>query len=293
MNDFLSQVFETTTDARDVDLVAAGETLAKIAAEENIDLNSLDDATVEGLLKEVITAQAGGGGEATTETPAAEPEKTAAATPAAPAPAAAPAATKTASQEPDLADVSVELLKIASAEGVDLSKISKDEYTKAFDKLAGAMASGEYFKKQAEAEEMQAKLAEMDVLGRGMAHSFMDEVQKIAAAKDKPAETKTAEEKTAESKKLAEMPEKLRAAIEKKMGKGGEGKDEHEDKHEDKKEKEHEEKKASLEAAATAMARRELILNGINPDGGEKFASDEDATKALAIEMLRAGGYIK
>lgn len=292
MNDFLSQVFDTTTDARDVDLVAAGETLAKIAAEENIDLNSLDDATVEGLLKEVITAQAGGGGEATTETPAAEPEKTAAATPAAPAPAAAPAATKTASQEPDLADVSVELLKIASAEGVDLSKISKDEYTKAFDKLAGAMASGEYFKKQAEAEEMQAKLAEMDVLGRGMAHSFMDEVQKIAA-KDKPAETKTAEEKTAESKKLAEMPEKLRAAIEKKMGKGGEGKDEHEDKHEDKKEKEHEEKKASLEAAATAMARRELILNGINPDGGEKFASDEDATKALAIEMLRAGGYIK
>ena len=49
-----------------------------------------------------------------------------------------------------------------------------------------------------------------------------------------------------------------------------------------------EEKKASFAKAASLRAAELLILNGVNPETGYKFASDDEAVEAGAALVLRA-----
>lgn len=169
-------------DDPDAGMALAAETLSKIAAEEDFDLNSLDDDQIAGLMQTLMGAEDTGDSgkqddnkaEETQEQPdgqqqdqqevaVAEPEKTSSNT----------AAT--------LADVAVELAKIAAAEGFDLNTLSPEQRVEIVQDLAAQMSDPGYQQKVAEAQE---KLAEADLIGRAMARSFDDEMKKISGAMD-------------------------------------------------------------------------------------------------------------
>lgn len=152
-------------------LAAAGATLEKLASEKGL---SLTDFTEQETVDLLSTIMGEGGGEPvkTAEAPAAEP-------------------TKTATEEPKLTygQVMAEVVKVAAANGYDMSKASPEELDDAVAKMAAVMSDPQYAVKQAAFVE---KVAEADALGRVMAHSYVDELGKIAAhayeGKETPAE---------------------------------------------------------------------------------------------------------
>lgn len=137
-------------------IAEATQVLQKIAEEEGVDLNSLSEDQQNALLGQLVGEEGGedtGDGDAGGE----EVDKAASLTPY---------------------DVHQELSKVAQVEGIDLNQVDREEYNAAFDKLAEDMRDPSYFEKRAEE---QQKIAEADAVGRVMAHSFHDELNKIAA----------------------------------------------------------------------------------------------------------------
>ena len=178
-----------------------------------------------------------------------------------------------------------EVAKVAAANGYDISQASPAELDDAVQKMATLLSNPEYLTKQAA---LQEKIAEADAMGRVMAHAYVDELGKLAAEAHEGKETEEEEEKEEEKEKAekkasfyrsvksaGEMPAALKEHFEKK----------------DKKEDE-EEKKASFAKAASLRAAELLILNGINPETGSKFASDREALDAGAALVLQSKGYI-
>jgi hypothetical protein len=182
-----------------------------------------------------------------------------------------------------------EVAKVAAANGYDISQASPAELDDAVQKMAALLSNPEYLTKQAA---LQEKIAEADAMGRVMAHAYVNELAKIAAeAHEGDEEEKKEEEEKAEKEKAekkasfyrsvksaGEMPAALKEHFEKK------------DKKED--EDEDEEKKAAFAKAASLRAAELLILNGINPETGSKFASDREALDAGAALVLQSKGYI-
>jgi len=149
MSDYLQNLYSQPEDV-DAHLAAAGDLVSKIAAEEGVDLNAFSDEEVGAMINEVAF---GGGG---------QPKV---------------AHERSASSEITVADVAQELSKVAAAEGVDLSDLSREEYSAALNAMHGEMSDPSYYQSKVAMEE---KVAEADMLGRVMAHSFMDEREKIA-----------------------------------------------------------------------------------------------------------------
>lgn len=160
----------TTLDSQ---YAQAAQFLVKIAEENDVDLESLSEEQLAELLGEVKDeledAQEGEGGD---DAPPPPPEE------------------KTVEEKISQlthADVALELSKLAALEGVDMTKVAAHEYTQAFDELAAAMQTEEYWGMKVAEAEAYEKLAEADAIGRQMARGFMAELgtDKTASAVEK------------------------------------------------------------------------------------------------------------
>ena len=151
MEDFDS-IFSPPADT-DTELANASAILNKIAADTGVDLNKLSEEDIAELLTDLLPPST------TTDT--------------------TPTPTKEAQMTTQLttADVALELSKIASDDGIDMSKVSKEEYAEAFDALAARMSDPSYAQTKVAAEEEEAKLAEAYNQGARMADGFLDRFQ--------------------------------------------------------------------------------------------------------------------
>lgn len=242
-------------------LAAAGETFEKLAAERGLSISDFNEQETFDILSTIM-------GEG-------EPEKTASAAPVAPAaapaaPVAAPTKTASASQ-PQLTygQVMAEVVKVASANGYDINKATPAELDDAVQKMAALLSDPGYMQKQAA---LQEKIAEADAMGRVMAHSYVDELSKIAAAKaaaEEPKDEKKEDEEKAEKKAaLARALQAKTAAATPAPAPS-----------------------ADIAKLAAFRAEEHLVLSGVNPATGEKFASQEEAVDAAAALILRQKGY--
>ncbi len=165
---------DDSVDDLDRELTTAGMILQKLASEAGVDLDSLPEGDVADLLTMLHGGEASG---TVSEFNNPEPQ---------PQPQIKEASNNMSNpNEPTVADVAVELAKVAAANGIDLDDVSRDEYHEAFESLAQQMSEPGYFEKKAEMEE---KVAEADYIGRYMAHAFLDELsgddgEKIARAR--------------------------------------------------------------------------------------------------------------
>lgn len=189
-----SDIFQAETGGGDLDieLAAAGAAVQKVAGQFGVDLNSLSDQEVSRLLQAYDNTP----GTAVLATKEA---------------GAAPMTTK-----PTVADVSMELAKIASERGIDLSVVSREEYVESFDKLASRMSEPEKFAAEREAERNyilqvveaqkiaeQEKLADIEhsrEMGREMARAMWAEQLKIAEESAKHERGEGKDEEKAEEK---------------------------------------------------------------------------------------------
>ena len=281
-----TDIFASTPDDLDVDLANAGVLLQKLAAEQGVDLNALSDVDVADLLTDLMP------GEPAATAPETQKESAMADT------------TTTAPQIPNeltYADVAAELAKVAAAEGIDMSGVSREEYHEAFDALATRMTTPEFAAEKTAEAETAEKLAEADLIGRQMAASF---IAAIKTAEEEPAEEKTEkaekaekdEEKKAGFRSMAyaarakDLAGKAKAHVLKHKrtigevaggsaaaGAGyGAG-------------RVHEKHKKSFDESVVERAREILAESGINPDTGDKIA--EVDVDAAAVELLKQNGY--
>lgn len=287
---------ETNGDALDEQLVTAGAVLEKMAADLNLDLSSLGDDVVAGYLAELMPA-------------APQTEKIA---------TAAEGAPMEQQQEAGLTypEVFAELTKIAAAEQVDLTKLSTEEMAETIQVLAEQMADPSYGK-------VAEEVVQARQLGAEMAIGFAEKMAEFQAAEkaeeksEKKDEAKDDGEKEASAfgaglragqmregakKLVGAAKEKTRGAV----NKGLEGYSTHGEKvragaalagaagagavagRASKRDKTS--KDEAFEAAALNRAAEMLKAAGIDPETGEKVASEEDID-AAAIELLRAKGY--
>lgn len=151
--DDLTGMFDEGTDL-DARLEAASHILKQAADEEGVDLNSLSEEDLSGMLANIVESDEGEGG-------GMENGKTAG--------------------DVTVADVSLELTKRAAAEGVDLSALDTETYEELFDKVASEMTDPYYFE---EAQKWAQQAANMDELGRIAARGFADEIDKLAGDDD-------------------------------------------------------------------------------------------------------------
>lgn len=151
-----------SADELDMELALSGEILQKMAQAEGIDLDTLSEGDIADLLAMVQGEKVAASHDSPNPLEHAEETKK---------------ASHNMSNELTVADVAAEMGKIAMAEGIDLSQVPREEYTEAFDKLAERMQDPTYF-------EMNEKLAEADAIGRHMAHSFVDELEKQSGARE-------------------------------------------------------------------------------------------------------------
>jgi hypothetical protein len=173
MND-LTGMFEDSADLEER-IGYASQLLKQAADETGVDLDSLSEEDLSGMLTELVTEGAGeggghggeggqeggGGGEGGEGGGGGEEGKTA--------------------SEITVADVALEITKRAAAQGVDLSEVDPDVYGEIFDKVASEMADPEFAEEQ---QKWAAQAANMDELGRVAARGFVDEINKLAADKD-------------------------------------------------------------------------------------------------------------
>lgn len=249
-------------------IAAAGDLFQKLAAERGL---TMDDFTEEEATEFLTTIMGKTASEVEQEL------KVAAAAAPAPAAPAAPAPTKVASVSYGTA--MAEVIKLAQANNVDISKSTPAEIDDAVVKMASLMSDPAYTEKQAA---LQEKVAESDMMGRVMARSFADELGKISE------NAKTAQK--ADLLKVAgEMPEAFKKHL---AGKGkGDDKD---DKGEDKKDedKDDKEKEAQLKLASEVRAAELLLASGVHPFTGQKIASVEDNVEARAQLLLLQRGWL-
>jgi hypothetical protein len=305
VNDYLSTIMGTETDL-DASIAAAGEVLVKVAEEEGVDIDDLSEDEVADLLGDIMGTEDGGvedggdyGGDMSEE--------------------------KVSSAEVTHADVAQELAKIANAEGIDVNDMSRDEYHGLYNELANSMASGGYYEKVADAQE---KLAEADAIGRAMAHSFDDELSKLAAGgrtlmgrlRSMGRRVKVKETRAAETLGRALRGGKSgeRKRIMKRLAPmSGRAKDKVKPFRIAKREQQLAARKTgrvagyggagvaatgagagiyatkrSFDEEATELARQTLLENGIDPDTGMKVASDyEGSVELAAAQILEDAGY--
>jgi hypothetical protein len=274
-------------------IAAAGDALMKLAADRGLTLNDFTEQESMDLLEMLMGEQNKTAGEVTP----------AAAAPAAVTPPAqgAEPTDKTANEQPqlDYGMVMAEVVKVAAANKFDLTTASPAELNDAVQKMAALMSDPTYATKQAA---FQEKLAEADAIGRVMAHSYVDELSKIAESnkvasktEDEKREEEKNEKKAAfvrelRAKTAGEMPEAFKKHMKGKGNeddKGGKG----DEKSEDDKKKEEAEKKASFAKIAELRAAQILIENGVNPATSEKFASADEQVDAAALNLLAQKGY--
>lgn len=267
-------------------LAAAGDVLEKLASERGLNVADFTEQEVSDLLSTIM-------GE--------DGDKTAAEAPITPAAAAPPA--KTAAEAPaapqlTYGQVMAEVVKVASANGYDITKASPAELDDAVQKMATLLSTPGYLEKQAA---LQEKVAEADAMGRIMAHAYVDELGKFAAKakvaedkkdekeKDEKEEKKASLVRALRGKTAGEMPEAFKKHL---KGKDDDkDKDEHE-KGESKEKEEAEEKKAAFAKQASLLATERLIVAGINPATGAKFASEQEALTAASDLILAQKGYL-
>lgn len=262
-------------------LAAAGDVLEKLAAERGLNVADFTEQEVSDLLT-TIMGEDGGDKTAYEAAPAAP------STPAAPAKTASAAAP--AAPQLTYGQVMAEVVKVASANGYDITQATPEELDDAVQKMATLLTTPGYLEKQAA---LQEKIAEADAMGRIMAHSYVDELGKIAA--------KVAEESKDEKKKEEDEKEEKKASLVRALRKtAGEmpeafkkkhDKDEHE-KGESKEKEEAEEKKAAFAKQASLLAAERLIIAGINPTTGTKFASEQEQLAAASDLILAQKGYL-
>ena len=155
----MSNMLEGIVDDNETALYEeAGELFVKLAEEEGVDINSLTEAEIGEALTELVHS---GAVTAVKEASEAGYYEEAGIT---------------------YADVSHELAKVASEHGYDLSELSSEEYNTLFANMAETMSDPGYAEKVAAEQE---KIAEADQIGRIMAHSFTDELEKLASVADK------------------------------------------------------------------------------------------------------------
>ena len=259
-------------------LAAAGDVLEKLAAERGLNVADFTEQEVSDLLTTIMGEDSG--------------DKTAyEAAPAAPA-ASAPAKTASAAAPaaPQLTygQVMAEVVKVASANGYDITQATPAELDDAVQKMATLLTTPGYLEKQAA---LQEKIAEADAMGRIMAHSYVDELGKIAAkvaeeSKDEKKEDEKEEKKASLVRALRKTAGEMPEAFKKKHDK-----DEHE-KGESKEKEEAEEKKAAFAKQASLLAAERLIIAGINPTTGTKFASEQEQLTAASDLILAQKGYL-
>lgn len=261
-------------------LAAAGDVLEKLAAERGLNVADFTEQEVSDLLTTIMGED---GGDKTAYEAAPAAPSTPAAAPAKTASAAAPSA-------PQLTygQVMAEVVKVASVNGYDITQATPAELDDAVQKMATLLTTPGYLEKQAA---LQEKIAEADAMGRIMAHSYVDELGKIAAkvaeeSKDEKKEDEKEEKKASLVRALRKTAGEMPEAFKKKHDK-----DEHE-KGESKEKEEAEEKKAAFAKQASLLAAERLIIAGINPTTGTKFASEQEQLAAASDLILAQKGYL-
>lgn len=322
--DHVTDLFDDATQTDpvsdlDVDIAHAGHVLTKLAEEAGIDLDKLSDADVAELVSDLLP-EPKTSADKTTE----EPETTRKeAHTMADADKTTPETTLT------HADVGVELAKIASANGVDLATVSREEYTAAFEALAEKMSSPSYEQDKVAAQEMYKASYDQGV---AMAEGFIDRLKQAEhdehEDKDKKKEPPKKDGEHEEHKEAAAgFMSHLKETAKKHMGKAHEaaGAAKHKATEGGKKLMEHlkghkreyaagaagagagaaagaagmaHHKKHSLDETALAVAQQVLRDNGIDPETGNKLAAEEPAPEFTeddvaqrAAEMLKEAGY--
>lgn len=303
-------------------ILAACQTLEKIAAEEDVDLGSMSQEDLQDMISHVMESGASGpnndngGGEGGEDGHGAGGEGAEGAEGGSEGDKAASAISTL--------DVVMELNKRASAEGIDLSQWSREDYEAAFEKVAAELSDPEQ-------QKVAAVYAQMDELGRVAARGFVDEINKLAADDDKEKAKKDddEDEDDAEMKvKKAAAKEKILAGAKalgakaRQVGSAAAGKEKSLHQGLGKRvlpnaasetqrnvgrgltggaaagaaggaytfKKSRDKKAAYLENAALELARQTLFEAGIDPDTGTKLASDEEVQER-ARELLREHGY--
>lgn len=207
--DSVTELFDNpASEELDVDLANASHALQKLAGEMNIDLSSLTDDEVAGLLRQLLPEDKVASVEHQPEESAQMPEQQ-----------------EQQTQITD-ADVARELAKVAAANNIDWSQVSREEATEAYIKLAERMTSGEYFAEQAAREEEAQKLAEAKEQGVAMADGFLARLSEAGfpgtkVAEDMPEDDKEMEPEKKDKKdeeKEKEAAEKLAALLNKRAG---------------------------------------------------------------------------
>ena len=162
LNEYLSDRYGTLDDAEDMQKSAEAEFFAKLAEEEGIDLDSLEEdelmAIADALGVEVDDEDDEDeyGEDEYGEEEEGEEELT---------------------DGQKLAWIS----KVAEANEIDLESLTDEEFAQL---AAFALDPNAIAEAQAEEEEFEAKMAEADFLGRTMAHAQFDELQKIAGLRE-------------------------------------------------------------------------------------------------------------
>jgi hypothetical protein len=291
----------------DTDLVNASLVLQKVAADEGIDLSLLSDEDVAGLLVDMLPK------EKTAHLSNVEPEPK------------EESQNMSTPNEITVADVAAELAKVASAEGIDLNEVSREEYHEAFNALAAQMSDPSYV-------EQAEKVAEARAYGAQMAEGFLEKLaltedektfhrvrmqQNMAGHSEtnplrhgaKDVSKAKAEERLARIKSNTGPMAKLQRGVDSAKLKASLGA------------KEltaavkrnprtaaaigagtllaaggtgmalANRSKEAFDEAAYEMAANFLLENGIDPSTGEKLASDEDLIASRAVEILREAGY--
>lgn len=170
MNEYLADMYGTTGDAEDLQKAAEAELLAKLAEDDDINLDDLSDEEIQAIAEALgVEAEddeaAGETGEGEGE---AEEGSEESADEAKDAPAEMTDGQKLA-----------HIQKVAEANDIDISQLSDEEFAQ----LAAFALDPEAMQQaQTEQEEFEAKFAEADFIGRVMAHAQFDEMRKISAA---------------------------------------------------------------------------------------------------------------
>lgn len=240
-------------------LAMAGATLEKLASERGLDLTDFTEQETVDLLS-TIMGDSGGEESKTASVPAAY--------------VAAPA--KVAAEGPQLTygQVMAEVVKVASANGYDITKASPAELDDAVQKMAAMLSDPGFMMKQAA---LQEKVAEADAMGRVMAHAYVDELGKIAKEHGDESEKHERSESKDEEEKEEAKEEKKAALLRSLRGKTASATPPSDD---------------AFAKAAGARASEMLISSGINPATGAKFASEQEAVDAGATLLLQQKGYL-
>jgi hypothetical protein len=286
MSALLVKLAQNGVSNEDLEKAAALNLFAKVAEAEGINLDALNDTQLEALYSqfetEVLPGLVGGG--------------------------AATVEDKLASLSQD--DVFALFEKQAAAEGfsdADLQAVPDANLQQAFDhfveNVLPEMAANGWEPvmgdkaASAQVEEAQAKLAEADILGRHMANSFHDQLNKLAAelpvplpgAKSKGARfAESVDNRLRQAGALAKKYPKTTAGLAAggaTLGAAGVAA----------RMKKNSEKAASspaFEALAMQKAAEILEAHGIDPaTGAAKEASFDELVEARAAEILEANGY--